>query len=271
MTIETQAQVTGATQLIGIVGDPVAQVRSPQIYNRRIAARGRNAVLVPLHLASSEFEDAMPALLRIQNLIGLIFTVPFKERAAAFADRILPVGRQVEAVNAMRREPDGRWTADMFDGAGLVHALAEMGVAPAGKRILVLGAGGAGRAIAISLAREGARALTLFDLDPGRAARIAGDVHRFYPGCDARETAAPAASEHDIVINATPVGMAAGDGLPAPLGALDPSCVVFDIVPQPSITPLLSYAVEAGCRVGSGQFMIQGQADAVLDFLRLGD
>jgi shikimate dehydrogenase len=270
MSTDRQALVTGATRFIGIVGDPVIQVRSPELYNPRLVRAGANVVLIPLHVPAAAFESAMPALRQLGNLVGLIFTVPFKERAAAFADEILPTGRQVGAVNAMRRDPDGRWIADMFDGAGLVRALETLGAPPAGKRILLLGAGGAGRAIALSLARAGAAALTLYDLDTGKLAQLAADVGRFYPECAVAAAGAVSAAGHDIVVNATPVGMMPGDGLPMPLGPIDPACTVFDIVPKPDVTPLMAYATQAGCKVGGGRLMVDGQADAVLEFLGFG-
>jgi shikimate dehydrogenase len=119
MTTQRQALVTGATRFIGLVGDPVSQVRSPDFYNPRLARVGANVVLIPLHVPADRFEATMPGLQQLGNLAGLLFTVPFKERAVAFADEILPVGLQVGAINAMRRNPDGHWISDIFDGVGL--------------------------------------------------------------------------------------------------------------------------------------------------------
>ena len=113
----------------------------------------------------------------------------------------------------------------------------------------------------------GAAALTLCDIDAGKCRQLAADVRRFYPACAATATATAVAAGHDIVVNATPVGMAPGDGLPVPLGPLDPACTLFDIVPKPDVTPLMAYASEAGCKVAGGRLMIDAQADAVLEFL----
>jgi shikimate dehydrogenase len=119
----------------------------------------------------------------------------------------------------------------------------------------------------MALARAGARALTLCELNDAKLTRLAADIARFFPDCAVVAAKAVTAAGHDIVINATPVGMAPGDGLPTPLGPLDPACTVFDIVPKPDITPLMAYAAKAGCRVGGGQLMVNSQVDAVLDFL----
>ena len=105
MTAQRQPLVNGATRLIGIVGDPVAQVRSPEpATNSRLTELGANALLVPLHVPADRFETAMPALLQFGNLAGIVFTVPFKQRALAFANEIRPAGVEAGAINAMRRE-----------------------------------------------------------------------------------------------------------------------------------------------------------------------
>ncbi|MDE2006181.1 MAG: shikimate dehydrogenase, partial [Rhodospirillales bacterium] len=110
--------ISGRTRLFGIVGDPIAQVGSPGAFNPRIAALGADAVLVPLHVPAASFETAMAGLMRLGNLDGLLVTVPFKQRALPLADRVCPVAALVGAANALRRDADGRWTADMFDGVG---------------------------------------------------------------------------------------------------------------------------------------------------------
>lgn len=257
--------ITGRTRLLGIIGDPIAQVGSPAICNALLAAAAIDAVLVPLHLPDAAFAAAMPGLLRLANLDGLLITLPFKTRVLAFADRIGPVAQAVGAANALRREEDGCWAAEMFDGAGLLGALSGLGVDPAGASVLLLGAGGAGSAIAVSLARAGVARLGIHDLDAARAAALVARVRLHVPGC-AAACAVPVAAGYDILINATPVGMAAGDGLPAPLGRLGGLRAVVDIVPYPPATPLLAAARQAGCLAVGGQAMIAGQAEAVLGF-----
>ena len=260
--------ITGRTRLLGIVGDPIAQVGSPQACNPRIAAAGADAVLLPFRVPEAEFEVAMAGLMRLGNLDGLLVTIPFKQRVLDLADTVRPVAALVGAANALRREADGRWTADMFDGVGLLRALAGLGVSPEGASVLLLGAGGAGRAIGVSLARAGAARIGIHDLDRARGEALAARVREAAPGC-AGAAAEPVARGYDIVINATPVGMRPGDGLAAPLGPLAGVAAVIDIVPKPPMTPLLAAAAEAGCRIAGGQVMIEGQAEAVLEFFGL--
>jgi shikimate dehydrogenase len=257
--------ISGATTLLGIVGDPIAQVRSPAIYNPKVAHAGANAVLVPMRVTTDDFEPAMRGLMRIRNLAGLVITYPHKERALALADRVLEVGRQVGAINALRRESDGSWTGEMFDGVGLVRALQSFGQRLDGRRVMLLGAGGAGSAIAVSLAAAGAAVLTIFDIKAGRAANLAARVAAAMPGCLARAGEATVAGK-DLLINATPVGMAPGDGLPVPIERLPATVTVVDIIPQPTVTPLLAYAARCGCPHVGGSAMVDGQSDAVLEF-----
>ncbi len=154
----------------------------------------------------------------------------------------------------------------MFDGVGLVRAIGLAGRSLAYKRVLLLGAGGAASAIAPAFAAAGARAITLFDPEAERAETLAGRVRAFHPRCEVAP-GTPIAAGHDVVVNASPIGMRPGDGLPAPLGPFDPGCLVVDIIPKPEITPLVAAARAAGCQTVGGLAMIDAQADTILEFL----
>ncbi len=261
-------RITGRTRLLGIVGDPIAQVGSPAICNPLIAASGTDAVLLPLHVPKADFATAMQGLMRLANLDGLILTVPFKQLVLPFADTVLPTAALVGAANTLRRERDGTWSAEMFDGAGLLHALAGLGVAAAGAAVLLLGAGGAGRAIGVALAQAGVARLGIHDLDRERAQALAELARRAAPGC-AATPAEPLARGYDVVINATPMGMRPGDDLATPLGPLAGVAAVIDIVTDPPVTTLLEAARAAGCRTAGGRAMVEGQARALLEFFHI--
>ncbi len=243
--------VTGETRLFAIIGDPIAQVRSPDLYNPRIARAGRNAILVPAHIPARHFDTAVNGLLRLGNLDGLVITVPFKERILPFADLVLSRGRQVGAI--------------IFDGAGLLAALETLSQTARGRQVLLLGAGGAGSAIAVALAGAGAARIGIFDIIAARAEQLASRVGSFYSGCRT-DAVAPDLAGYDLLINATPVGMAPDFAMPRLIGALHPGITVIDIVPTPARTQLLAQAQAAGCPIANGQAMISGQADAVLSF-----
>lgn len=257
--------ITGATRLYAIVGDPIAQAKSPAVYNALLAAAGRNAVLVPWRLSTENFEAGMRGLLCAGNVDGLVFTYPHKQAALPFADIVHPRARQVGATNALRRRQDGRWEADMFDGVGLVRALEGVRTPPLGQTVWLIGAGGAGGAIAFALAEAGASRIHLTDAEAGKAAAIAGAVAEAFPGV-AIETTAPPLDAISILINATPVGLSDADGLPIAIeGPLPASLTVVDIVPRET-TRLLELARASGCRTVGGTAMVAGQAAAVLDY-----
>jgi shikimate dehydrogenase len=261
--------VDGATRLYGIIGDPIAQVGSPRAFTQRFRCAGRNAILVPFHVLAPVFDQTVRGIMAIENLDGLIATVPYKSRILAHIDRVQSTGKQVGAVNAVRRDPDGKWTGDMFDGRGLVRGLAKHGHQVAGRRVLLMGAGGAGSAIGCALAEAGAVAITIFDVDADKAQALAGRVTAAFPSCAVRVDR-PAAADHDLIVNATPVGMAEADAMPAPLAKLDPKVVVADVIVSEKPTALLRHAQACGCPTMSGQSMLEGQIDEMLRFFGIG-
>ncbi len=258
--------IDGATRIYAIVGDPIAHARSPAVYNPRIAKAGKNAVLIPWHVPAAAFDVAMRGLQHTANVDGIIITFPFKQQALALANEVGIRARQVGATNVMRREADGRWMADMFDGVGLVRAVASAGKTVRQQRIWLIGAGGAGSAIAFALADAGAAALHITDLDVARASNVAKAVTATYPAC-AVTTATPSLDDISILINATPVGLSGKHELPVAVTSLPGHLTVVDIVPRRDPTRLLALAEAFKCTAIAGSAMVEGQADAVLDFL----
>lgn len=263
--------VDGATRLYGIVGDPIAQVRSPEVMTARFRAAGHNAILVPIQVPPETFEETMRGIMRIGNLDGLIITVPYKARTLALAGRLRSTGERVGAINALRREPDGTWIGDMFDGKGLVHGLREQGFEIAGSKVKMLGAGGAGSAVAVALAEAGAASIAIHDVDAGRAGVLASRVGTYFPGCAARAVSDAASVDGcTLLVNCSPIGMARGDGMPAPFGRFDASLMVVEVIMKPEVTPLAEHARSCGCRVMNGRPMLEGQVQAVVEFFGLG-
>jgi shikimate dehydrogenase len=257
--------VNGATRLYGIVGDPIAQVRSPEMVTWELQRRGLDAVLLPLHVHAADFDEVMPRLMRLGNLEGLVFTIPFKARALALARRLGPQAQAVGAVNALARAPDGSWTGEIFDGLGCVEAFRRAALPLAGRRVMLLGLGGAGSAIAVAVAGERPLAMRLFDLDAACAERVAASVRAISPGT-AVTVGAPALDGIDVLINATPVGMLDDPRLPIDVARLPASLVVFDAIVKPERTPLLALAEAGGCRVLRGREMMRGQISRIVDF-----
>jgi shikimate dehydrogenase len=257
--------ITGATRLYAIVGDPIAQVRSPEVFTQRFAEAGIDAVLIPVHVPAECFDAIAPALLALGNLDGVLVTVPFKPRMAAYATRTGSTATTIGAVNALRREADGSWTGDMFDGVGFVRAAARKGERIRERRVALFGAGGAGSAIACALAGEGVRSIDVIDTDTAKATRLVETLARAFPRCTIA-TAGAVRDGVDMIVNATPVGMRPGDGLPGAVGSLDPRMLVGDVVIVPVATALVRHAMQCGCPFVDGRDMHAGQVDALLAF-----
>ncbi|WP_439577136.1 shikimate dehydrogenase family protein [Elioraea sp.] len=257
--------IDGTTRLYGIIGDPVDRVRSPGFFNAVFARSGLNATFLPLHVAPADLAAAWDGLRRLRNLDGLSVTMPHKAAMAPLLDRLGPNAAAVRAVNTVRRAADGAWEGEMFDGEGLVAALRDASVTLEGARVHQLGAGAVGRAIAVALARAGAGPITLIDLVRGRAEEVAAMVAQAVPAV--RIATSGDLAEADLVVNATPLGLRAGDALPFDPAQLRPGQVVADVIPQPEVTPLLAASSAAGCRIVTGKDMHEGQARLAAAFL----
>jgi shikimate dehydrogenase len=257
--------ITGATRLYVILGEPIAKVRSPEAFNAAFARHGVDAVMLPFETAPADFAGTVAGLKRVRNLDGLVFTMPHKTAAVALVDEVGEGGRLVGAINAARRAPSGGWQGDMFDGAGFVGGMRRNGHEPRGRRAALIGAGGAGRAIAFALAGSGVAALSVHDLDPAKAVQLVADLQRAHPALAAR-AGAPRPGEFDLLVNATPAGMQAGDPLPWPVEDLRPGMIVGDVTTKPEITPFLAAARERGSAVLTGRDMVEGQLAAIFRF-----
>lgn len=256
--------ISGRTRIFAIVGHPIEQVRSPELVTAEFRRRGADAIMVPLHVLPDAFEGTMRALMAMPNLGGLVLTIPFKARGCALADRLSADAQAVGAINVLVRDPDGRWRGEILDGLGCVAAFRRRGLSFAGRRVCLIGAGGAGAAIAVAVAAQGPRAIRLFDLDGGRADALAARVRAVAPSVSVT-VAPPAAAEADILMNASPVGMLGDARLPFAVESLPAGLVVFDAVVKPARTPLLALAARCGCTVVTGREMMQGQIGRMVD------
>ncbi|MHA4816071.1 shikimate dehydrogenase family protein [Streptomyces aculeolatus] len=260
--------ITGGTRLFAVIGDPVAQVRAPELVNPVLRAVGMDAVLVPVHAPVAHLADVVRGLQRTANLDGILVTVPHKEAARRFAEVHSPAVRLAASTNAMRREPDGRWYAENFDGAGFVAGLVAAGQAPAGRRIVLVGAGGAGSALAPALLAAGAARVQVCDVDRARQTALLARLRPHWP--DRVDGGDPDLRTADIAVNATPLGLRPADPLPFRPAGLPPGALVADIVMKPRETPLLRAARECGLRVHHGHHMLERQLDLYRSFFGLG-
>lgn len=259
--------LTGGTRLYAIVGDPIAQAGSPGLFNRAFRRRGVDAVLVPVHVVPGDLGDLVRMFRTTRNFDGLVVTVPHKIAITELIDDIAPMGRRIGAVNVIDKR-EGRLIGDNFDGVGFVRGLRARGHGLAGKRVLIIGAGGAGRAVAHAVFDEAPAHLRLFDLDTARAEQVVAELAAVAHKMEA-DVGDPDPSTFDVVVNCTSIGMRPDDPFPIPIERLNAGTLVVDIILKPAVTPLLQEASRRGCAIQEGAPMLEGQVDAICDFFGL--
>lgn len=257
---------SGKTHLLAILAHPVGHVRASEFFAPIIQAEKRDAFLVPLHVLPKDLPSMVPMLQKIGNLKGLVITIPHKEAMANLCDETGPNGLLAGSVNTVRFEPDGRLIGDMFDGVGFVNAARANGIEPKGSKVLLLGAGGAARAIAIALADEGAEKITISNRTESRAKDLATVVQTVFE--DVEVKAGPAdATGHDLIVNCTSLGLKPGEPTAMDPSTLTPDMHLFDII-APRDTELMEAARAAGLEiVVGGRPMVEHQVVAQLNFL----
>lgn len=259
--------IGGSTTVVGIVADPVAHVRTPALFNALMAAHGRDAVMVPLHVAAPALATFLSGARAARNLAGLVVTIPHKEAVLAHCTTRTASAQRVLAANVLRfdRARD-EVVGTNTDGEGFLAGLRGQGIAVAGKAVYIAGAGGAAKAIADALAGAGVRALRIHNRTAGRAAELVERLRGDYRAVDV-ELAGPAPDACDLAVNATSLGLKAGDPLPFRLDGLPRSAVIAEVVMQPEVTPLLAAAQQRGHPIHPGRHMLDGQVDSIARFL----
>ena len=262
-------QISGSTRVFMILGDPVGQVRAPESFNHLFARHGVDAVLVPALVAPRDFAGFVRHTFLARNIDGLMLTIPHKTAMLALLDRCDRLGGIAQAVNVARRNPDGSIEGALFDGTGFVKGLDHFGIALPGKSALVVGTGGGGVAIAVSLADRGVARLALFDTDAARVAEAAASLRAAWPALDIAAATSADPVGFDLVVNATPLGLRAGDPLPIDPARMDGGSAVVDILMKNQPTPLVRACAARGIVAHPGYEMMIQQAPETLDFFGL--
>ena len=265
MTDMISVNLTGATRLNFIVGDPIAQVKAPRGVTQAFVERGHDGILVPVQVDSANLQNLLQTATRIGNLDGIIVTVPHKFDCFKFCSSATDRSRLLGSVNIMRRSPGGGWHGDTVDGMGFVGAVRANGGNPEGKRALLVGAGGAGSAIAMALVEAGVRALAIHDNDVARREQLIGKLKTLGRSEICAGSADP--SGFDLIANATPLGMKAGDPLPVDVSQLTSSTFVGCVITSPAVSPLVQVARSRGCPTSTGIEMYNALQDVMVDFL----
>lgn len=249
---------TGNTRFFAVVGDPVIQVKAPQLLNKVFAEEGVDAVMIAVHARPEQLATVIRGLQAMENFSGMLITIPHKFAAREFADKVSLAVQVSGSTNALRRNEQGVWEADNFDGAGFALGMQRKGYELAGKLVVMAGGGGAGSSIAAALLQAGIDRLYLQEPDTVKAQELLARLDQHWPGrC---EVAQP---QHlklvDIAINATPLGLSDEDPLPIDLANLSAGALVADIIMQPVETRLLREAHAAGHPVQPGSYMLNEQ------------
>ena len=255
---------SGATRIIPIVGDPIAQVKAPRGLSLAFEQRGEDILVVPFHIKPGDVQAFFQTMSRAPNVGGMLATVPHKFAAFQFAATSSSRAQFFLSANALRRTGDGRWYGDMLDGLGYVRAIEKIGATARDQKVLLVGAGGAGSAVGAELLNAGAAHLAVHDADTSRRDALLAKIEAAHPGKTSRGTADP--TGFTLVVNATPMGMKAGDPAPVEFDRLAPGMIVGDVITVPEITPLLQHAKSLGCRIVTGVDMFNASTDLLADF-----
>lgn len=257
--------LNGATRVHFIVGDPIAQVKSPAGVTQAFANHGRNAICIPAHVSAADLAGWTAGISKARNVDGIIVTVPHKFACRQLCATVSERAAFLGGVNTMRRNPDGTWHGDMFDGLGYVQAMRAKGCEPKGQRVLLVGAGGAGSAIAHALVVAGVSELAIHDADLARrdslVQRLAG------LGLAQVRAGSPDPSGFNIAINATPIGMKEGDPHPIDSSKFTPAQFVGCVITAPAVPPMIQAARNAGCHTMTGADMFARVRDLMVTFL----
>lgn len=243
--------ITAKTKITGLFGYPVEHSISPAMHNAGFAALGIDYCYLGFLVAPQALASAVQGI-KAMNFKGVNVTIPHKENVIPLLDEVNEEARFIGAVNTVLNR-DGVLAGYNTDGRGFMKSLEEAGVDPAGKKVLIVGAGGASRAIGYYLAQKAER-LTLFDIDREKLGKLAEDLNKVSSHAEAAESLS-GMEEADIIINATPLGLKPGDPLPVDIAKVQKKQVVCDLIYKN--TPLLQGAsATKGCTTVNGLGML---------------
>lgn len=263
-------RINGATQLICLIGSPVAHSGSPLMHNFSFRYNHQNYAYLAFNVKEEQTKEALDAL-RLLGARGCNATMPCKTAVARCVDELSPAARIIGACNTVVNE-NGKLIGYITDGTGFVCNLREHGVEVKDQKIVIIGAGGAATAIAVEVALEGAKAVTIFNRTVEKAEKIAGKIHEEVPGCVVKglsladkDALKAEIAEANILINGSSIGMAPNaDTTPVEdTSVYRKDLVVADVVYNPLETRMLREAKEAGCEkviTGDGMLLWQGAA-----------
>ena len=257
--------IRGTTKLIAHIGYPTETFKAPMIYNPWFEKAGVNAVVVPMGVRAEDFSSSFDAIFKFSNIHGALITMPHKVSVVSELDDVTPTVKIAGSCNAVLRRADGSLFGDMFDGEGFVRGVLRKGKKLRGAKVLVVGCGGVGSAIAASLAKEHIGEIGLCDANDAAAQALGGRLSQHYPKIMVT-TGSNDPAGYDIVVNATPLGMKAGDPMPMDVSRIASTTFVGEVVMKQEMTAFLEAAQQRGCQYQIGTDMLFEQIPAYLEF-----
>jgi len=262
---DTPMTAENSHKVLVIIGDPIHQVKSPATFGKYFQTHDIDAEMVPLHVAAQDFHRVLEGLRGVKNLGGAVITIPHKYDAYKVAHKRGPMAQATGTANILAPFDEDQWSAEMLDGVGLINALEKRSIETAGLRTLIIGAGGAGTAIAVALQQLGnVASIGITDINTKRAEELVAKL----ADADVVEAALP--GDYQLVINASPVGMGS-DEMPLDSAGFSSSTIVCDAIMHPAKTRFLREAEKRGCVIVEGLEMLHGQVESIVRFLGLQD
>ncbi len=248
-----------------MIGHPIAQVKSLAPINAYFASAKIDACMAPIDIEPERVAAFFDFVRGWKNCIGVSITLPHKQAAFAACDTLSWNARIARAVNIIRRQDDGMLHGDMTDGVAFCGEIARKGVKIEGASFLLIGAGGAGSAVAHAMADAGAAAIAIVEIDAARRNALAASLREHHPKIEIRVDV-DASFPANVVLNATPLGMKDGDALPIGFERIAPQALIADAVTKPVMTKWLLAARVRGHAIQTGEEMALAQLPVQLPF-----
>ena len=264
---QSRPPISGRTRLYGLFADPIEHLQTPTVLNELLERRGVDSVFVPLHVTPEHLREAVAGIRHIRNFSGYSVSIPHKAMAAGLCDELLPNAKACGVVNSVRIDPDGRLIGETFDGIGMVKAIGAQRVLDTDSRVLLVGAGGVGRAIAVAIALAGVGYLAIANRTLIKADELAHTVQRAAPACVVEAGVAFDPAAFNIVVNATSLGLNGQGPMPIEVSRISKTALVAEVVMVPEVTPLLHAAQARGLGIEGGREMLIQQVETIGDFL----
>jgi shikimate dehydrogenase len=263
---QSRPPLSGRTRFYGLFADPVEHLQAPAVFNELFDRRGIDALFIPLHVTAEHLAVTVAGMRHLRNFAGYGVSIPHKAMAARLCDELLPNAKACGVVNNIRVDSDSRWIGETLDGVGMVRAITAQRTLDANSRVLLVGAGGVGRAIAVALALAAVGYLAIANRTLGKAEELASMVQQAAPACAVEAGNAFDPAPFDIVINATSLGLNGQGPLPVEVSRVSETALVAEVVMVPELTPLLQAAQTRGLGIVPGRKMLSQQLDAITDF-----